>query len=89
MKSSRAFPAIALAGLIAGILDISSAFVIVVDQRRGFATRMLQGIAAGLLGQRSFEGGMATAGLGLALHFFDSVYGRIGFLPGQPEDSNF
>jgi uncharacterized membrane protein YagU involved in acid resistance len=30
---------------------------------------MLQGIASGLLGQRSFEGGMATAGLGLAIHF--------------------
>jgi len=30
---------------------------------------MLQGIASGLLGQRSFEGEMATAGLGLAIHF--------------------
>ncbi len=30
---------------------------------------MLQGIASGLLGARSFEGGMATAGLGLAIHF--------------------
>ena len=31
--------------------------------------RMLQGIASGLLGPRSFEGGRATAGLGLAIHF--------------------
>jgi uncharacterized membrane protein YagU involved in acid resistance len=30
----------------------------------------LQGIAAGLLGTKSYEGGMATAGLGLAVHFF-------------------
>jgi len=30
---------------------------------------MLQGIASGLLGARSFEGRMATAGLGLAIHF--------------------
>ena len=30
---------------------------------------MLQGIASGLLGSQSFEGGMATAGLGLAIHF--------------------
>jgi Na+-driven multidrug efflux pump len=30
---------------------------------------MLQGIASGLLGQQSFEGAMATAGLGLAIHF--------------------
>jgi hypothetical protein len=32
--------------------------------------RGLQGIAAGLLGADSFEGGLLTAGLGLALHFF-------------------
>jgi uncharacterized membrane protein YagU involved in acid resistance len=50
-------------------LDISSAFVI--WWQRGVALqRGLQGIAAGLLGTRSFEGGMATAGLGLVLHFF-------------------
>ena len=33
MKRSRALPTIALAGLIAGILDITSAFVIAGDQR--------------------------------------------------------
>jgi hypothetical protein len=63
--SSRA---ILWAGLIAGALDITAAFVIY-----GFfgATplRILQGIAAGLLGPRSFEGGMATAILGLISHF--------------------
>lgn len=32
--------------------------------------RLLQGIAAGLLGTRSFSGGMATAILGLLCHFF-------------------
>jgi uncharacterized membrane protein YagU involved in acid resistance len=31
--------------------------------------RLLQGIAAGVLGPKSFQGGMATALLGLALHF--------------------
>jgi asparagine N-glycosylation enzyme membrane subunit Stt3 len=30
----------------------------------------LQGIAAGLLGTNSYDGGLVTAGLGLALHFF-------------------
>jgi hypothetical protein len=30
----------------------------------------LQGIAAGLLGANSYGGGLVTAGLGLALHFF-------------------
>ena len=68
MKRSRALPTIALAGLIAGILDITSAFVIAGIKGTG-SLRMLQGIASGLLAQRSFEGGMATAGLGLAIHF--------------------
>jgi hypothetical protein len=68
MKRSRALPTIGLAGLIAGILDITSAFVIAGIKGTG-SIRMLQGIASGLLGERSFEGGMATAGLGLAIHF--------------------
>jgi hypothetical protein len=68
MKESRTLPTIASAGLIAGILDITSAFVIAGIKGTG-SIRMLQGIASGLLGQRSFEGGMATAGLGLGIHF--------------------
>jgi hypothetical protein len=68
MKRSRTLPTIASAGLIAGILDITSAFVIAGIKGTG-SIRMLQGIASGLLGQRSFEGGMATAALGLAIHF--------------------
>jgi len=68
MDRSRAFRAIASAGLIAGILDITSAFVIAELKGTG-SIRMLQGIASGLLGPRSFEGGMATTGLGLAIHF--------------------
>ena len=68
MKRSRALPTIASAGLIVGILDITSAFVIAELNGTG-SIRMLQRIASGLLGPRSFEGGMATAGLGLAIHF--------------------
>ena len=34
------------------------------------ARRILQSVAAGFLGKASFEGGTATAALGLALHFF-------------------
>ena len=68
MNRSRAFPTIVSAGLIAGILDITSAFVIAGLKGVG-SIRMLQGIASGLLGPRSFEGGMATAGLGFAIHF--------------------
>ena len=69
MNNCRALRAILTAGLVVGVLDVSSAFVI--WWQRGVALqRGLQGIAAGLLGTRSFEGGMATAGLGLVLHFF-------------------
>jgi hypothetical protein len=69
MKKSGALRAILTTGMVVGVLDISSAFVI--WWQRGVAIqRGLQGIAAGLLGARSYEGGMATAGLGLALHFF-------------------
>jgi uncharacterized membrane protein YagU involved in acid resistance len=69
MNNCRALRAIVTASLVVGVLDISSAFVI--WWQRGVALRRgLQGIAAGLLGTKSFEGGMATAGLGLGLHFF-------------------
>jgi len=69
MKKSGALRAILTAGVVVGVLDISSAFVIW-WQRGVTIQRGLQGIAAGLLGAKSYEGGMATAGLGLALHFF-------------------
>lgn len=92
MKRSRAFRAIALAWLIAGILDITSAFVIATLKGTG-SIRMLQGIASGLLGPQSFEGGLRTAGLGLAIHFliafvaaatFYAASREISFLTRQP-----
>jgi hypothetical protein len=68
MKNVGAPRAIVTAGLIVGVLDISSAFVIWWQRGMG-VQRGLQGIAAGLLGAKSYEGGMATAGMGLAIHF--------------------
>jgi len=69
MKNFQALRAILTAGVVVGVLDISSAFVIW-WQRGETIQRGLQGIAAGLLGAKSYERGMATAGVGLALHFF-------------------
>jgi hypothetical protein len=69
MKNSGALRTILTAGLVVGILDISSAFIIWWQRGVG-ARRGLQGIAAGLLGASSFDGGLVTAGFGLALHFF-------------------
>ena len=85
MKNSEAFRAIVTAGLVVGVLDISSAFVIWWQRGVG-AQRGLQGIAAGLLGAKSFDGGLVTAGLGSGAPFFRCVCGGIDFLPGQPQD---
>src|SRR6059058_1887542 len=68
MRNYRPFRVIVTGGVVVGVLDISSALVI--WWQRGVALqRGLQGIAAGLLGTESYTGGLATAGLGLALHF--------------------
>ena len=57
------------AGLIAGTLDITAALV-VYGYFGAKPIPLLQGIAGGLLGPRTFEGGLATALLGLLCHFF-------------------
>lgn len=56
-------------GLIAGALDIIYAMVFWSIRRAVPPQRILQSVAAGLLGDASFAGGWATAILGLALHF--------------------
>ena len=65
---SGALPAIFWAGLVSGTLDITAAFFVY-----GYfglkPMRLLQGIAGGLLGPRSFADGLATALLGLLCHF--------------------
>jgi predicted neutral ceramidase superfamily lipid hydrolase len=56
--------------LVAGILDISSAFIISY-LKGGDAISVLHGVATGLVGRESaIAGGLATAALGLAIHFF-------------------
>jgi hypothetical protein len=57
-------------GLVAGALDIAYACVFWAVKADVAALRIFQSVAAGLLGEASFEGGTATAALGLALHFF-------------------
>jgi hypothetical protein len=92
MNNFRTLRAIATTGLIVGVLDILSAFVIW-WQRGVVLQRGLQGIAAGLLGAKSYEGGMATAVLGLLIHFFIAFVvvsilylasRKIRFLTAQP-----
>jgi hypothetical protein len=60
--------AISFAGLTCGVMDISAALV--VYGLMGLKPlRLLQGIAGGILGPRTYSRGLATALLGLALHF--------------------
>ncbi len=64
----RAGRAILLGGLLAGLGDITFAFV--VSGLRGVGpARVLQSVASGLLGEAARDGGLATAALGGALHF--------------------
>lgn len=67
-RSSQAYRAIAWAGLLAGSLDIAVALVESGLQGKT-PVHLFQAIAGGLLGMSSFQGGLATAALGLFFHF--------------------
>ena len=60
-------------GLVAGALDITYACLFWGVKAGLPARRIFQSVAAGLLGEASFEGGWATALLGLGLHFFIAI----------------
>jgi len=58
-----ALMAIGVGGLVAGTLDLTQACIL-------FGGKIPLAIAAGLLGQRAFAGGVGTYLLGVLLHFF-------------------
>jgi hypothetical protein len=64
------WPPVLAGGLLAGALDITYACLFWGIKADLPPTRIFQSVAAGLLGKASFEGGTATAALGLFLHFF-------------------
>ncbi len=67
-RGSSPYHVILLAGLIAGVLDLTAALV--TNGLRGLKpVRVLQAIASGLLGLDSYKGGLKTAALGVVLHF--------------------
>ena len=70
MRRSHPLVFVVAGGLVAGTLDIAYACVFWAIKRDVPVQRILQSVAAGLLGEASFEGGGGTAALGLALHFF-------------------
>jgi hypothetical protein len=66
---SKAFLAIFWGGLACGVLDITQACIAWGLRGRGPGW-VFQSVASGLLGPKSFQGGVSTALLGAALHFF-------------------
>lgn len=60
---------VSMAAAVAGVLDILFAISYWRLLANVPAMRILQSVAAGLLGRESFAGGAATAALGLGLHF--------------------
>lgn len=62
----EAWTAVILGGLAAGVGDSVLALVLYPVS----LVRIYQSVAAGLLGRDSFQGGLATAALGMFLHFF-------------------
>lgn len=62
---------VALGGLVAGTIDITYAWLFWYIKAGVRPSRIFQSVAAGLLGRdAAVAGGMATATLGLVLHFF-------------------
>lgn len=65
-------------GLVAGVLDISYAFVTAGIAGVG-PVRVLQSVASGLLGKAAFDGGAPTAALGLLCHFVIALLWCFGY----------
>ena len=80
-ESSGAARAILWGGLLAGVGDITFAFVV----WRGIGpVRVLQSVASGLLGAAAREGGLATAALGAVLHFTIAfIWATVFWLAGR------
>jgi uncharacterized membrane protein YagU involved in acid resistance len=69
-RRDRPWPPVLAGGLLAGTLDILYACIFWAAKADVPPSRIFQSVAAGLLGEASFEGGTSTAALGLVLHFF-------------------
>ena len=91
----RPVRAVGLAGLLAGVLDITAAFAYS-GLRGGTPAGVLRFVASGLLGPSANRGGAAIAALGLALHFvialgaavvYWAASRKIAFLAAHPVPS--
>ncbi|HZJ55210.1 MAG TPA: hypothetical protein VFD38_13810 [Myxococcaceae bacterium] len=80
--STRPSPgAVLLAAFVVAAADLLDAIVVwVVIFQRSTVQRILQSVAAGVLGPDSYRGGNATAALGLLLHIVIALGWTLGFL---------
>lgn len=69
LPRANALETIAQAGFIVGVLDGLDAIVFFCWIEGVPVVRLFQHIASGMLGKKSFEGGLATAFLGVGFHF--------------------
>ena len=69
-RNSGVWRRVVAGGVLLGLIDICYAWLLyVVILGRTTYTRVAQSIASGVLGKATYDGGAATAALGLALHF--------------------
>ena len=66
---SSALHAILAGGLIGGAFDLTFAIVFYAVRTGGSPIKIPQVVASGVLGVSSFQGGLASAALGVVLHF--------------------
>jgi len=74
------FATAAIGGGIGGLLDIIYAIVLWGIILGGSPVGILQSIASGLLGKAAYDGGAATAALGLALHFLIAFFMALAYV---------
>jgi hypothetical protein len=80
MTIGRAWiPWLLLGALVAGTLDISYAITFHYFRSGAPPIRILQSVASGLLGREAYQGGIASAALGLGLHFFNAMVATVVF----------
>ena len=79
----NAINAILWGGVIAGALDATDGVVAYGFQGLN-PIQVLQYIASGVLGPASFQGGLATAGLGTMLHFFIAFVAAAVYVLASP-----
>jgi hypothetical protein len=65
----KALKPILYAGMLVGVLDITAACINARVLAGVTPPHVLQSVAGGLLGRGTYNGGFATAALGLAMHF--------------------